>query len=146
LNREFICLFVFLILFSAIIAFTDKWVFFTTVAFVIGSITSIICGYIGMTVATRCNVRVAFLAASFSQPEEALSQAFSVAFRGGCVMGFVLVSLALGMLTIMISVYTRKLFVLIIRFIKSKRFEKLHTHVPLYSRIRFRWISSCFIL
>ena len=109
MNREFIYLFVFLVLFSVIIAFSDKWLFYSTVAFVIGAITSIVCGYIGMAVATKTNVRVAFMAATHKQEEVALSEAFSIAFRGGCVMGFILVSLALGMLTILIAVYIRKI-------------------------------------
>jgi inorganic pyrophosphatase len=34
-----------------------------------------------------------------------LQSAFNVAFRGGCVMGFCLVSLALMVLTILIIIY-----------------------------------------
>lgn len=99
-----------MIIFFVIIAFTDKWLFFTAIAFAIGAITSTVSGYIGMKVATKCNVRVAFLAATYSDPEQALSSAFSIAFRGGCVMGFILVSLALGVLTIMLGVFIRIIF------------------------------------
>ena len=38
----------------------------------------------------------------------ALSEAFRVAFKGGCVMGFCLVSLALLVLTGVIMVYSSK--------------------------------------
>lgn len=62
-------------------------------------------GYIGMMVATDSNVRVTFCAKTYPQPEMAFKQAFNVAFRGGCVMGFCLVSLALAVLTVLIQVY-----------------------------------------
>lgn len=80
-------------------------------AFLIGAITSLASGYIGMYVATRANVRVTYLAATTkndpNKPEEKLNllAAFNAAFRGGCVMGFCLVSLALSVLTILIAIY-----------------------------------------
>lgn len=66
-------------------------------------------GFIGMYVATRANVRVTYKAASINDPEESLKQAFNVAFKGGCVMGFCLVSLALAILTIIIALYLHML-------------------------------------
>lgn len=92
-------MFIFLVLFSGVLVYTDKFKFFTTVAFCIGALTSIVSGYIGMLIATRSNVRVAYQAATHSDKEQAMKQAFNVAFRGGCVMGFCLVSLALATLT-----------------------------------------------
>lgn len=62
-------------------------------------------GFIGMYVATRSNLRVTFQAASHPDPEIALKEAFNVAFKGGCVMGFCLVSLALSVLTVVIAIY-----------------------------------------
>jgi Na+/H+-translocating membrane pyrophosphatase len=40
------------------------WFPFTTFAFIIGAITSMVCGLIGMKVATQCNVKTTFLCAS----------------------------------------------------------------------------------
>ena len=55
---------------------------------------------------TRTNVRVTYQAA-YHHPnkEKSLSSAFEVAFNGGTVMGFCLISLALSILTIMIIIY-----------------------------------------
>jgi H(+)-translocating pyrophosphatase len=80
-------------------------VFYTTCAFLVGAVTSILSGYIGMTVATMANARVCFKAATLKTNQDALREAFNVAFRGGCVMGFCLVSLALAILTLMIIAY-----------------------------------------
>jgi Na+/H+-translocating membrane pyrophosphatase len=58
-----------------------------------------------MFIATRANVRVTYCAAVSSTQSEALRSAFTVAFQGGCVMGFCLVSLALSVLTVMFIVF-----------------------------------------
>ena len=60
-----------------------------------------------MYVATRANVRVTYNAAYTKSrfQGENLKEAFSVAFKGGCVMGFCLVSLALVVLTLVIFIY-----------------------------------------
>lgn len=70
-----------------------------------GAITSIVSGYIGMYVATRANVRVTYMAAVNLNNGTSLQTAFVVAFRGGCVMGFILVSLALAILTALIVIF-----------------------------------------
>ena len=62
---------------------------YTSFAFFIGAITSIISGAIGMSIATYTNYRVAYCA------KRGLAQAFKTAYRGGCVMSFALVSIAL---------------------------------------------------
>jgi len=90
--------------------------FYTVVAFLIGALTSLVSGYIGMFIATRTNVRVTYLAATVNDkiegegPEEmaSLREAFNAAFRGGCCMGFCLVSLALSLLTFIIMAYNGK--------------------------------------
>ena len=61
--------------------------FWTTVAFLLGAFTSILSGYIGMRVAVFSNYRCAFSA------QYNLTNAFRVAYRAGCVMGFTLCSL-----------------------------------------------------
>lgn len=58
-----------------------------------------------MWIATRTNVRVTFMAATYKNEEDALKHAFNVAFKGGCVMGFCLVSLGLIVLAIILSIY-----------------------------------------
>lgn len=94
-----------MVIFGLIIAASESFVMYTTIAFLCGALTSMGSGFIGMYVATRANVRVTFKAASTENEELALKEAFNVAFRGGCVMGFCLVSLALAILTIIIAVY-----------------------------------------
>ena len=61
----------------------------TAVGFLVGGFLSALAGYIGMTVAVRCNVRVAEAAKSGLKP------AFGLAFKGGAVTGFFVSSLAL---------------------------------------------------
>ena len=63
---------------------------YTAFAFAIGAITSMLCGAIGMMIATYTNYRVTFNAKS-----SGLAEAFRTAYRGGCVMGFALVSIGL---------------------------------------------------
>lgn len=73
--------------------------FYTTIAFLIGGFTSIIAGYIGMRIATFTNVRTTYLCA------EDIHKGFVVAYRGGQVLGFCLVGLALLILQILIIIY-----------------------------------------
>ena len=58
-------------------------------AFLVGSVVSIVCGAIGMLIATQANYRTTFCA------KISLSAAFRTAYRAGCAMGFALVSLGL---------------------------------------------------
>jgi len=50
----------------------------TTFAFLVGSATSMVCGYIGMKVATQANVKVTYLCAA-----KGIDEGFDVAFKGG---------------------------------------------------------------
>ena len=89
-------------LFSSIIIFTVEPVlgtFYTTIPFLVGALTSVVSGYIGMQVAVRANVRTTKLAM------ENLDGAFKLAFRGGLVLGFTLVGLALLNLMLLIMWY-----------------------------------------
>jgi H(+)-translocating pyrophosphatase len=71
----------------------------TTFAFIVGAVTSMACGFIGMKVATDANVKVTLKCGA------SIHEGFDVAFRGGQVLGFVLVGLALVVLEILILVY-----------------------------------------
>jgi len=64
------------------------------VSYVLGSVASMIAGYIGLAVATRANRRTAAAAA-----EGGLNPAFLVAFRAGSVMGLMIAGIALVGLT-----------------------------------------------
>jgi Na+/H+-translocating membrane pyrophosphatase len=69
------------------------------VSFLVGAITSMLAGYIGMKIATITNVKVTYLC------NESQDDGFMVAFAGGQVLGFVLVGLALAILEILILAY-----------------------------------------
>jgi len=108
LLMEYLYLGIFLLVFSIIILLIDGFRFYTLFAFVLGALTSVVSGYIGMWIATRANGRVAFQAYYYGNKHEhgqKFSESFNVAFRGGCVMGFCLVSLALINLTFLIMFY-----------------------------------------
>uniref|UniRef100_A0A7S2RHX6 H(+)-exporting diphosphatase n=1 Tax=Mucochytrium quahogii TaxID=96639 RepID=A0A7S2RHX6_9STRA len=74
--------------------------FYTTIAFVIGGVTSIVSGYIGMMIAVYTNARCTTCAQIGWQP------AFNAAFRGGAVMGFALCALAMLVLFVLITVFS----------------------------------------
>ena len=79
------------------------------IAYLFGAVTSVGSGFIGMYIATRANVRVAYEAYRNRTKHEAkYTESFNVAFKGGCVMGFCLVALALFILTFLIILFTCK--------------------------------------
>lgn len=63
--------------------------FYTALGFAIGAVFSAVAGIIGMSIAVRSNIRTAQAA------KKGLSQAFSIAFKGGAVTGFIVGGLAL---------------------------------------------------
>jgi inorganic pyrophosphatase len=77
----------------------------TAVSFAVGGLTSILSGWIGMTVAVFANARCAMSAAK-AKEEEAWKSSFNTAFQAGSVMGFALCGLALGMLFILINLFS----------------------------------------
>tara|TARA_Y100000310_G_scaffold342470_1_gene445895 strand:- start:2034 stop:4142 length:2109 start_codon:yes stop_codon:yes gene_type:complete len=61
----------------------------TALSFVLGSVASLLAGYIGMKIATRANVRTTEAARS------SIEKAFGISFKAGAVLGFGLVGIAL---------------------------------------------------
>ena len=93
---------IFLLLFAVLVATVaepELGTFYTTISFVIGGFTSIISGFIGMKIAVYTNVRTTYECA------DDIHKGFVVAYRGGQVLGFTLVGLALLILQIIIIVY-----------------------------------------
>jgi inorganic pyrophosphatase len=73
----------------------------TSVAFVVGAVTSIVCGWIGMMIAVRTNVKCSH------QSWMSLQEGFEVAMQGGCDMGLSLVSLGVLALLGLIFAFTK---------------------------------------
>ena len=69
------------------------------VAFVIGAIFSIVAGYIGMTIATKANVRTTQAART------SLSKALEVSFKGGSVMGLGVAGMAVLGLSMLFAIF-----------------------------------------
>jgi len=80
----------------------SRWMqaLFTVIAFVVGSITSVVAGYIGMKVGVYSNARVTVAAA-----RGGYGPAFVTGFKGGVVMGFALVALGVLVLFILINCF-----------------------------------------
>lgn len=72
---------------------------FTTVAFILGVVTSVLSGYLGMTIATYANARTTL------EARKGVGKAFITAFRSGSVMGFLLASNGLLVLYITINLF-----------------------------------------
>jgi len=83
----------------------DSWVnaIFTTVAFLVGSTTSIISGWVGMTIAVLANVRTTAIA--YNNPGD-YGKPFVMSFKAGAVMGFSLVSVGILNLYILVSLFS----------------------------------------
>ncbi|MFM8649131.1 MAG: sodium-translocating pyrophosphatase [Actinomycetota bacterium] len=84
---------------------------FRTIAFILGCLASGLTGYIGMTLATRGNVRTAAAALSNSMP-----RALTVAFRTGGVAGMFTVGLGLLGATVIIMLFQNTSSVILVGF------------------------------
>jgi K(+)-stimulated pyrophosphate-energized sodium pump len=60
-----------------------------TLSYIFGSSFSALAGYLGLTIATKANAKVA------NGAQQGLNKAFTVGFRGGAVMGFAVVGIGL---------------------------------------------------
>lgn len=75
---------------------------FSTVSFLLGAITSVVSGFLGMKIATYANARTTL------EARKGVGKAFIVAFRSGAVMGFLLA--ANGLLVLYIAILLFKLY------------------------------------
>lgn len=109
LFREYLYMVIFMILFAivllVVLGSVRNWTtgIGTAVSFLVGCITSIASGYIGMRIAVFANSRTAVKA------NQSIGDGFTTAFKAGSVMGFALVSLGIFVLLVLIEIY-RKLF------------------------------------
>merc|ERR1719486_437891 len=99
LFTEYLYMGAYVVVFSGILMFFTDWE--TTISFVVGAVTSILCGWIGMKIAVYTNVRTAH------QCWASLTLGFDVAIQGGCVMGLSLVSLGVLDLFLLIGVLSK---------------------------------------
>lgn len=72
---------------------------YTSFAFILGALCSLIAGYVGMDVATRANVRTAYAG------KEGLNKSVKIAFYGGLVMGLFNVGMSLLGVTTLFYLY-----------------------------------------
>ncbi len=105
LSREYRVLVIFVVIVAAVLAVINamsgqenaSWLI--AVAFVTGALCSGLAGYIGMTVATRANVRTTHAART------GLGPALNVAFSGGLVMGLCVVGLGVLGLSVLFMLF-----------------------------------------
>ncbi|XP_022156348.1 pyrophosphate-energized vacuolar membrane proton pump 1-like [Momordica charantia] len=76
--------------------------FFSTIAFLLGGLTSVLSGFLGMKIATYANARTSL------EARKGIGKAFVIAFRSGAVMGFLLA--ANGLLVLYVSINLFKLY------------------------------------
>jgi len=104
LNREYRILAIFVFVVAALLAVANmgqvdsSWLI--AVSFIVGAFCSGLAGFIGMTVATKANVRTTHAART------GLSPAMNVAFSGGLVMGLAVVGLGIIGLGVLWLVYS----------------------------------------
>ncbi|CAN6271705.1 unnamed protein product [Urochloa humidicola] len=72
---------------------------FSTIAFILGAVTSLVSGFLGMKIATYANARTTL------EARKGVGKAFITAFRSGAVMGFLLAASGLLVLYIAINLF-----------------------------------------
>jgi len=100
LMTEYLVMMVYVVVFAVILFFVTN--ICSAVAFVVGALTSILCGWIGMKIAVFTNVRTAH------ESWRGLKSGFEVAMKGGCVMGLSLVSIGVLALYVLILLFRTK--------------------------------------
>ncbi|MHB9028975.1 MAG: sodium-translocating pyrophosphatase, partial [Candidatus Latescibacterota bacterium] len=101
LRQQYSVLAIFVIVVFALLAiFLPAYGLLTAIAYVSGGLCSMLAGFIGMTAATKANVRTAWGANQSGQ-----GKALSVAFFGGSVMGLAVASLGLLGLSIFFNIF-----------------------------------------
>jgi H+-translocating diphosphatase len=106
LRAEYSICAIFVAVFSVIIFAFISWSqnaalgFLTTISFILGALTSVISGYIGMRVAVFSNVRT-----TINARKEGYAECFNTAFRAGSVMGFALSGLGILVLYVTLLFY-----------------------------------------
>lgn len=101
LFAEYLYMAVYIVLFSIILVYFTGVP--TTIAFVVGGLTSILCGFLGMKIAVATNVKTTH------QCWLNLPSGFEVAIQGGSVMGLSLVSLGVLALYALIKYFESQL-------------------------------------
>jgi len=108
LRAEYSICAVFVVIFAIVIFLLISWSqnntlgFLTAVSFVLGAVTSIASGYIGMRVAVFSNVRT-----TINAQRPGYMACFNTAFRAGSVMGFALSGLGILVLYLLLMVYSQ---------------------------------------
>ncbi|MBI2860122.1 MAG: sodium-translocating pyrophosphatase [Chloroflexi bacterium] len=98
LRREFVTLSVFtLVVFIALIFIEPHWI--VSIAYLAGTITSALAGWLGMNIATRANARTANAAI------KSWAKGLKIAFSSGAVMGFSVVGIGLLGLSIVAFIW-----------------------------------------
>jgi len=108
LRAEYQVCLIFILLFSVVILVLVSWGtgwdaargFFTAISFLLGAVTSMASGYLGMKVAVFSNVRTTLAA-----QKSGWTYCFNTAFRAGAVMGFALCGLGMIMLYLTMLAY-----------------------------------------
>lgn len=108
LRAEYQVCLIFILAFSVLILILVSWGtgwdaargFFTAISFLLGALTSMASGYLGMKVAVFSNVRTTLAA-----QQSGWTSCFNTAFRAGAVMGFALCGLGMIMLYLTMLLY-----------------------------------------
>ncbi|PIP94865.1 MAG: sodium-translocating pyrophosphatase [Bdellovibrio sp. CG12_big_fil_rev_8_21_14_0_65_39_13] len=90
LRKEYTILVGFLAVVAIVIGTNKSLGWNTSICYIAGALSSMLCGFVGMKAATKANVRTAQAAASSGE-----GKALSVAFFGGSVMGMAVASVGL---------------------------------------------------